>query len=167
MSFWKWIQRFGSLPIYKRNRVSAFIIDETVIQIGNQHFWLWITSELIYRSVLGNTHFRRKKNVCSRVFLSISLEKYGRHIVLTDGGTWYDEAFSVLKLKHYLYSSIEKVWWNKSTSTSTENWGFDDYNPCRKQKEEYALFHVLNWIHFFVSIYKDKTIENYFIIKLN
>ena len=26
--------------IYKRKRVSAFIIDETVIQIGSQHFWL-------------------------------------------------------------------------------------------------------------------------------
>ena len=23
-------------------RVSAFIIDETVIQDGSQHFWLWI-----------------------------------------------------------------------------------------------------------------------------
>ena len=41
VSIWKWIQRFGSLQIYKRKRVSAFIIDETVIQIGNQHFWLW------------------------------------------------------------------------------------------------------------------------------
>ena len=26
VSIWKWIQRFGSLQIYKRKRVSAFII---------------------------------------------------------------------------------------------------------------------------------------------
>ena len=53
VSVWNWIQRFGSCQIYKRKRVSAFIIDETVIQIGNQHFWLWICIEPIHSSVLG------------------------------------------------------------------------------------------------------------------
>ena len=33
--------------------MSAFIIDETIIQIGNQHFWLWICIEPIHSSVLG------------------------------------------------------------------------------------------------------------------
>ena len=28
-------------------------IDETIIQIGNQHFWLWICIEPIHKSVLG------------------------------------------------------------------------------------------------------------------
>ena len=42
VSVWKWIQRFGFCKIYKRKRVSDFIINETVIQIGNHHFWLWI-----------------------------------------------------------------------------------------------------------------------------
>ncbi len=41
VSVLNWIQRFGSLYVYKRKRISAFIIDETVIQIGSQHFWLW------------------------------------------------------------------------------------------------------------------------------
>ena len=53
MSVWNWIQRFGSYPIYKRKKVSAFIIDETIIQIGNQHFWLWFCIEPIHSSVLG------------------------------------------------------------------------------------------------------------------
>jgi hypothetical protein len=34
---WNWIQRFAEYPIYKRKRVSAFIIDETVIQIDNNN----------------------------------------------------------------------------------------------------------------------------------
>ncbi|MGB9169281.1 MAG: DDE-type integrase/transposase/recombinase [Nitrososphaeraceae archaeon] len=51
---WKWIQRFGSSHIYNNHRrVSAFIIDETMIQIGNQHFWLWICIEPVHKSVLG------------------------------------------------------------------------------------------------------------------
>ena len=53
MSIWNWIQRFDSSQIYKRKRVSAFIIDEIVIQIGNHHFWLWICIEPVYSSVLG------------------------------------------------------------------------------------------------------------------
>lgn len=36
----EWIQRFGSYEIYKRQIVSAFIINKTVIQNGNRHFWL-------------------------------------------------------------------------------------------------------------------------------
>src|SRR5215211_3601592 len=46
VSIWNWIQRFGSSSqIYKRKRTSAFIIDETLIKIGNKHFWLWICIE--------------------------------------------------------------------------------------------------------------------------
>ncbi len=37
----------------KRKRVSTFIIDETVIQRGSQHFWLWMCIEPIHSSVLG------------------------------------------------------------------------------------------------------------------
>ena len=29
-----------------------------------------------------------------------SVEKYGKNTVYTDGGTWYDEACNILKLKH-------------------------------------------------------------------
>jgi transposase-like protein len=50
---WNWIQRFGSCQIYKRKRVTAFIIDETAIQIGSQYFWLWMCIEPIHSSVLG------------------------------------------------------------------------------------------------------------------
>jgi hypothetical protein len=36
---WDWIQGFGSCHIYnKHRRVSAFIIDETIIQIGDENF---------------------------------------------------------------------------------------------------------------------------------
>ena len=53
VSVWNWIQRFGSCQIYKRKRVTAFIIDETIIQIGSQQYWLWFCIEPIHSSVLG------------------------------------------------------------------------------------------------------------------
>ena len=43
---------------------------------------------------------------------------------------------------------------------------FDDYYSC--VKNECNLFHVYNWIQFFVSMYNDTTsIKNYFINELN
>src|SRR5215213_4235761 len=63
VSVWNWIQRFGSCQIYKRKRVSAFIIDETVIQIGKHHFWLWICIEPIHSSVLG-IYISQKTEIC-------------------------------------------------------------------------------------------------------
>ena len=41
-------------------------------------------------------------------FIQSLVENYGKHIVYTDGGTWYDEACNVLRLKHYLHSPLEK-----------------------------------------------------------
>ena len=64
VSVWNWIQRFGSCQVYKRKLVSAFIIDEIVIQNGNQHFWLWICIELIHSSVLGIYIEARNMLVC-------------------------------------------------------------------------------------------------------
>ena len=44
---------------------------------------------------------------------------------------------------------------------------FDDFFPCMQQKDECNQFHVYNWIQFFVSMYNDKTFENYLINQLN
>jgi transposase-like protein len=60
VSVWNGIQRFGSCQVYKRKLVSAFIIDEIVIQNGNQHFWLWICIELVHSLCLESTFQRRE-----------------------------------------------------------------------------------------------------------
>ena len=81
---------------------------------------------------------------------------YGNHTAYTDGGTWYPEASNVIGLKYYLHSSfrkslIERV--NPYFQDRTE--GFDDYYPCIRN--ECKLFHVYNWIQFFVSMYNSVT----------
>ena len=108
VSVWNWIQRVGSLQIYRRKRVSAFTIDETIIQIGRQHFWLWICIEPIHRSVLEYTYLR--KEIClAENFIRSLVEEYGRHIVYTDdSGTWHPQACNFLHLKHRLHSTLEK-----------------------------------------------------------
>ncbi|MFB5600779.1 MAG: hypothetical protein ACE5SW_11215, partial [Nitrososphaeraceae archaeon] len=89
VTIWEWIQRFGSLQIFRRKRVSAFIIDETINQIGGQYFWLWICIEPVKRSVLG-IHISEERNMfVEENFIRFLVSKYGRHTVYTDGGTWY------------------------------------------------------------------------------
>ncbi|MGE0243511.1 MAG: DDE-type integrase/transposase/recombinase [Nitrososphaeraceae archaeon] len=103
IAVWKWIQRFGSCQIYKRSRVTAFIIDETVIQIGNQHLWLWFCIESVHSSVLG-IHISTERNMfVAENFIRSLVSKYGRHTVYTDGGKWYPQACNFLNLKHHLY----------------------------------------------------------------
>jgi putative transposase len=110
VAIWDWIQRFGSCQIFnKHRRVSAFIIDETIIQIGDENFWLWICIEPIHKSMLG-IHISEERNMfVADNFLRSLVSKYGRHTVYTDGGTWYPpQACTFLHLKHRLHSPLEK-----------------------------------------------------------
>ena len=77
--------------LFIKGRVSAFIIDETIIQISSQHFWLWLCIESIHRSVLVIYIFEERNMFIVQKFM-IVIWKYGKHTVYTDGGTWYDQA---------------------------------------------------------------------------
>ena len=81
MSVWSWIQRFAEYPIYKRKRVSAFIIDETVIQIGSQHFWLWFCIEPLHKTILGIYISEERNMLVAENFIRSLVEKYGKHTV--------------------------------------------------------------------------------------
>ena len=86
MSVWNWIQRFAEYPIYKIKRISAFIIDETVIQIGSQHFWLWFCIEPVHSFVLGIYISEERNMLVAERFIQSLIEKYKRHTVYTEGG---------------------------------------------------------------------------------
>jgi putative transposase len=160
VSVWNWIERFAEYPIYKRKRVSAFIIDETILQVGSQHFWLWFCIEPVHSSVLGIYISQERNMLVAEKFIRSLVESYGKHTVYSDGGTWYDEACNILRLKHYyLHSSLEKSLMervNQYFKDRTES--FDDYYPC--MQDECNLFHVYNWIQFFVSMYNDTIANN-------
>ena len=81
VSVWNWIQRFGSCQIYKRKRVSAFVIDETVIQIGNQHFWLWFCIEPIHSFVLGIYISEERNMLVAEKFTRTFGENYGKNCI--------------------------------------------------------------------------------------
>jgi putative transposase len=82
VSVWNWIQRFGSLQIYKRKRVSAFIIDETVIQVGSQHFWLWFCIEPVHSSMVGIYISEERNMIIAEKFIRSLVSNYGKHMVV-------------------------------------------------------------------------------------
>jgi putative transposase len=111
VAVWKWIQRFGSSHIYnKRRRISVFIIDETIIQFGDRHFWLWICIEPIHKFVIRIYISKERNLFVAEIFIRSLVDKYGKHLVYTEGGTCYPQACTFLHLQHTLHFSFrEKV----------------------------------------------------------
>ena len=78
-------------------------------------------------------------------FIRSLIEKCRRHMVYTDGGTWYDEAYDVLRLKHSLHSPLEKSLMERVNQCFKDRIEcFDDYYPCIQKDNECNLFHVHN-----------------------
>ena len=161
-SVWNWIQKIGSSNIQKEKSICFYNIDETVIQIGNQHFWLWICCiEPVHRSVLGIYISEERNMFVAENFIRSLVSKYGRHTVYTDGGTWYypQQACNFLHLKHRLHSPFEKSLIERVMQyfkDRTES--FDDYYPCiNKKRRNCDLSHVYNWIKLFIYLYNART----------
>ena len=89
-------------------RISAFIIDMSMVQTGCKYVWIWITIEPVHNSVLG-IHISEERNMfLGENFIHSLVDKYGKHKVYTDGDTWYPQAYTSLHLKHRLHSPLEK-----------------------------------------------------------
>jgi putative transposase len=168
VAVWKWIQLFGSLQIYnKHRRISAFIIDETMIQIGNQHFWLWICIEPVHKSVLGIYISEERNILVAENFIRSLVSRYEKHTVYTDdGGTWYPQARNFLNLKHILHSPFEKSLIERVMQYFKDRTEcFDDYYPCNNIIQNCHLQHVYNWIRLFIYLYNAK-IRNKILFKI-
>jgi putative transposase len=54
VAIWNWVQVFNPNKLYlKRTRVTFFIIDETMLQIGSDYAWLWVAIELFSGNYAG------------------------------------------------------------------------------------------------------------------
>jgi transposase-like protein len=107
-----WVQRSNPRSIYRCNKVSSFLIDETMLQIGFDQAWLWITAKSIHRQILGVYISRHRNMLDTESFPRTLIKIYGKHTVYSDGGSCrYPEACSYLDLKDdLLHSPYERVW---------------------------------------------------------
>ena len=87
---------------------------------------------------------------------------YGKHIVYSDGGTWYPEACVSLNLKHRLHSSYEKSIVERTIEYLKDRTeAFDDYYYPLMKSGLCNLRHVHKWPILFVfmhnSVVKSRT----------
>ena len=153
VSVWKWVQNYKPERIsFKRRKISEFIIDETQIKVGQDYFWIWVVIDSTNKAILG-IHISLERNMLiAEEFLHSIINKYGKHPVSTDGGTWYPQACIFLKIKHHLHSSYQKSIIERTIqSIKDRTESFDDYFPCTKPKCK--LQHIRNWFNLFVGCY--------------
>ena len=101
-------------------------------------------------------------------FIRSLVSKYGKHIVYTDGGTWYPQACNFLYFKHRLHSPLEKSMIERVMQyfkDRTES--FDDYYPClvKSNNNNCDLEHIYNWIKLFIYLYNAK-VRNTILFKI-
>jgi putative transposase len=153
VAIWNWVQQFNPKVYFRKRRVSAFIIDETMVQIGGNEAWLWIAIEPVHSTVLGIFLSRHRNMLVAESFLRSLVKVYGKHTVYSDDGTWYPEACSSLGLKHRLHTYLEKGLIERAIQyfkDRTEN--FDDYYPCTKPRL-CNLSHIYKWLCLFVFMH--------------
>ncbi|MGD9533419.1 MAG: DDE-type integrase/transposase/recombinase [Candidatus Nitrosocosmicus sp.] len=159
VAIWNWIQKYRPQKIsIKNKRISEFIVDETLIKVGPDYIWLWVTIEPENRQILALSISKERNMFVAERFLDGLIKIYGKHCVSTDGGTWYPQACRFLRLKHHLHSSLEKSLIERTMQYIKDRTeGFDDYFPCRISNCK--LKHIRNWLNMF-SQYHNKEVIN-------
>ncbi|MGA8911769.1 MAG: hypothetical protein WB443_02805, partial [Nitrososphaeraceae archaeon] len=90
VAIWYWIQEFNPKDVFPNKKkariITAFVIDETLIQIGDtDDAWLWVGIEPIHNRILGVSISRHMNMLVAESFLRSLIKLYGKHIVYSDG----------------------------------------------------------------------------------
>jgi putative transposase len=110
VTIWNWIQKYHHKQIsLKRKRVSEFIVDETLLKVGSEYIWLWVTIKSETRQILALSISKERNMLIAERFLSDIVKIHGKHPVSTDGGTWYPQACKFLNLNHHIILQWRKA----------------------------------------------------------
>ena len=142
----------------------AFIIDETVIQIGGKQYNLWIATEPVHKTLFGIRISQGRNMLVAENFIRSLVDRYGRHTVYTDGGTWYPEACKILKLKHYLHLSLEKNLIERVIQYFKDR--VDHLMTIIHaivKLENVVIVICINWVELFVSMYNSTIVQDKFL----
>ncbi len=160
VSIWKWIQNFRHRKISstRRNKISEYIVDETILQVGPEYIWLWVAIEPENGQILAQDITQERNMLIAERFLSGVIRYYGNHPVSTDGGTWYPQACEFLNMDHHIHSLLEKSLIERTMQYIKDRTEcFDDYFPCKL--ENCKLKHVKNWMNLFVNYHNKEMIN--------
>ena len=101
-----------------KRQVKKIFVDETLLKINGQHYWLWLAYEPnLHTCLLFHLSTERTIFVCYQFFKLIRT-RFGNKPVFTDGAYWYNEVCKWLRLKHVIYGHILKILWKGSFNKS-------------------------------------------------
>jgi putative transposase len=106
--------------------------------------------------------YRLKRTILvAERFISSLINRYGKHSVSTDGGTWYPQACIFLKVEHHTHSDLEKSLIERTMHYIKDRTkGFDDYYfPCKRKKNKCKLKHVKQWFSLFIAQHNKEIIS--------
>src|SRR4029078_3112546 len=72
VAIWKWIQKFrhGRISSTRRNKISEYIVDETILQVRSEYIWLWISNEPENGQILAQDITQKRNMLIVERFLS-------------------------------------------------------------------------------------------------
>jgi len=152
VSIWKWVQKYsGCADNFRTDRrlVRVIFVDETLLQIDGQDYWLWVAYEPNLNSCLM-MHLSRERTlfVCYQFFRQLR-NRYGRKPIFIDGARWYNEACRWLRLEHTVYGTeLKNIMERFIQHIKDRTECFDDHFPCTKQGCNRQ--HVWNWLKLFI-----------------
>lgn len=152
VSIWKWVQKYSDcVDRFRTDKrlVRGIFVDETLLQIDGQDYWLWIAYEPAINTCLM-MHLSRERTIfiCYQFFKQLR-DRYGRKPIFTDGARWYDDACKWLRLQHQVYGTELKNLMERFIQHIKDRTEcFDDYFPCRKENCDRQ--HVWNWLKLFL-----------------
>lgn len=129
--------------------VKEIFVDESLIKIDGQKYWLWIAYEPNLEVCLS-MHLSRERTifVCYWFFKQLRNRYCGKTIYI-DGADWYGQACKWLRLPHQVYGvELKNLMEHFIQQIKDRIECFDDHFPCRK--EDCDRQHVWNWLKLFL-----------------
>jgi putative transposase len=155
VAIWKWLQciDIDNFVIDRRRRekkrIRRVMIDETMITVKGEVYWLWIAYEpYIKKYLLMNISKDRSMLVCYN-FIKKLKKLYGsKYTIYTDGAHYYNQACRWLRIRHYVYNQEDKNTTERAIQYIKDRTEcFDDYFPC---KDNCSKEHIKNWFRMFM-----------------
>jgi transposase-like protein len=140
-----------------KHSVKEVFVDETLLKINSQVYWLWLAYEPNIKSCLL-FHLSRERTifVCYGFFKQIR-KKFGRKLIIySDDAHWYNEACKWLRFKHIIYGvNLKNIIERFIQKIKDRTECFDDHFPCKTKTCKRQ--HVSNWIKMFILYLHMKT----------
>ena len=99
VSIWKWVQKYAKLidrfvVIGRRRRIKEIFVDETLLKVDGQNYWLWLASLWWTKStclfaISSVSWEERTIFVCYQFFRQIRRTRFGNKPIFTDSAHWY------------------------------------------------------------------------------